>query len=221
MNNISPAVSLTRASPQASLSTLAPELFPLISGLLPRFDCSASLLALASVCRRLRDIIIPHILYRNIYIERGAQAFAFLAKLRGEAALANELNGCLPRSHYIHFLSIDLWSDEVGLEQLKRVVHELFLLMRCGGLRNLESLTIHFHHPSSRMDTEIEQDFWSIAQIECPRLKEVRMTGIEGEGKLLLDAVLRLQVGTVHFRSHPCLTIVDHLAFREAWSRAE
>lgn len=188
-------------STEVSLSTLVPELFPIISGFLPLPGRSASLLALAMACRRLRDIIIPRILYRDVCIDGEMQVFAFLVKLR-EAALAKEqdFQDDLLWSHHIHSLSIDPDSDTIDKDQQQDVLHELLLLIRCGGLRNLESLTIHLNNIGPSMCTEI----WPAAQDECPNLKTVRLTGMEGEEKSWLNEPGLLRLLRLRVRSVSC-----------------
>ena len=72
------------------------------------------------------------------------------------------------------------------MEQQQKVLHQLYLPVQCGGLHNLESLTIHLDRESLE-ETEVGQDFWSAAQIECPRLKNVRLTGLNKGEKFWLD----------------------------------
>lgn len=197
----------SRARAGPSICTLSPELFPLISDHLPRTYRSASLLTLAMACRRLRDVIIPHVLYREVWIEGETPSFEFFERLREEAALANgqdlgeEEGGCMPRSHHIHFLSLSLDSDVTPGGQ-HYALREALLLVQCGGLLNLESLNIRLSRDQQDQDPMLGQEFWSAVRNQCPRLRAARLTGICGEkgGNFWEEpGLLQFEVGDLAF----------------------
>ena len=180
------------------LFTLAPEIFPLISKHIPRSYRASSLLATALACRRLCDNIIPHVLYRDVRLRGDQFALAFLVQLRAAAELTSENDvqmGHIPLSHRIHFLCIDQDKDPADPESPNRALHELHMLILCGGLRNLESLTVHLQGEYGEWESTGHK-FWITVQIQCPRLREVQLAGIlEQEKSWLADSgIFQLQV---------------------------
>lgn len=183
-------------------STLLPELFSLIADHLPRTYRPATLLALALTCRRFCKIVIPCILYRDVRI-RGDIIFP----LRIEAKQTNRQDLNIPWSHYIHSLYIEdfffkfvplLEHHSIGHHDIKHrydILSELYPLIQCGGLRNLESLTMYIRGDEHEWKHS-EYSFWSTVEAQCVQLKEVRLIGIsEDNGIWLYDSgVFQLQV---------------------------
>lgn len=184
-----------------SLYELESDLFPLVASFLPPTDRSASLLALSLSSHHFHDIVIPRILYRELYIEDEGIAVPLLTALRMENEPCGEqhlLKGPIVRSQYIHALSIDIaYSGES-----KQILHELKMLVQCGGLTNLQSLTIHLSLEWLETSMEIEEDFWTSIQIHCTRITSIRITGLDaGSSARLFECGLsRFVVIGVSFR---------------------
>jgi hypothetical protein len=179
-----------------NITSLAPELFLLVSRHIPRLYRPASLLTLALTCRRLHEVVIPRLLYHDVRLEGDATwALSFLEPLRAAAELTSEKDvqlGNIPLSHHIHSLCIRNY--EYCTEFAQIVLYELRLLIQCGGLRNLQSFTIHLRGDLHSWDG-IDRPFWRTAKAQCPRLTEVHLSGIPGRVHWLTHSgIFKLQV---------------------------
>ena len=197
-----PAVSLNQSFlPQASLSTLAPELFPLISwsSSSPRLAVRVYS-ALASVCAVVSAATLSSRISCIVTFtsnEEPAGVRAFLAEAAaGRPRWPTNWNGCLPVViGYIHFLSIDLWSDRGWFGTIKTYVHELFLLTAMRMAVMQPGVSDHPLSPSVVKDGYGDRAGFLVHSTN--RMPEIERgqndLGWEEREKLLLDAVLRLQ----------------------------
>jgi len=124
------------------LYMLPPELFIVVSEHLPRSHRHCDLLSLALSCHRVQEIIIPHILYRSVRFVNERHTYPFLQRFveeNGRWTRCEKDNDYspVPRSHFIHYLCLDMTKHE---RNILYALNYLCTLFEANGLENLRGL---------------------------------------------------------------------------------
>jgi len=129
-----------------SFSELFPELFHVISDHLPLAYRPSTLLSLALTCHRLHEVVIPHLLYKDVRLVGEGQALPTLNTLIAKVELAKkediQKKGNLSPSHCIHHLCIDS-SIKTPIRTPDHSINALRKLVDVDGLPYLSALTLH------------------------------------------------------------------------------
>jgi len=167
----------------SELQAFPVELFHVISDHLPLAYRPSALLSLALTCHRLHEIVIPHLLYKDVRLVDRDQVLPTLNTLIATLELVNEEDIQKP-SHCIHRLCIDA-SIETPIRTPDHFMNTLQKLVDVGGLCHLSVLTLHVdcEWDGTDGDNDIDIHFilpWSFLQslkTKCPHLKSFHLTG--------------------------------------------
>jgi hypothetical protein len=173
----------------STLATLPPELFHIISCHIPLYIRPSSLLALALADRRLKEIVIPRLLYQHVVLEGEKPTLQFLDMLKIQAiALTGatiKQEGKIPLAYHVRRLCIS--TDLSICTQLERTrtdaVSQVRALVNLSALCHLVSLAFHVDH-SYYIPLELfklpgmNNSFWRELKHKCPKLKNISITGL-------------------------------------------
>src|ERR1700683_2234679 len=127
-----------------TLASLLPELFPIISSHLPLYARPLTLLALALTNRRFKEIIIPRLLFQQVWLEGDKHILEVLRMLNTQAEAVNGRRGSeIPVAHHVRRLSISADIPKDAKWRIVDIVSQLQALINIGGLHRLVSLAIH------------------------------------------------------------------------------
>jgi hypothetical protein len=205
------------------LDALFPEIFPTIASHLPLYVHPATLLALALTNRKIKDIILPCILYRHVHVKGEAHALHVISMLKADTIERTERD-LLPRGHFTRRLFISSELSERAQASGVDTVRELRALIDFGGLRNLVSLGLHMG-PGWFQDKEyhsiwesdrLDVSFWRSLKENCPELVEISLTGLKGgsESRWIENSGLyEFKVCSNLGRDAPAALISDHRTY--------
>jgi hypothetical protein len=167
---------------------LFPELFLVISNHLPLAYRPQTLLSLALTCRHIREIVIPHLLYRDVRLVNNQALHALkIWNAKAQAVTEEDIqkNGNPSPSHFIHHLCIDAaLATPLATKSPDHCLDALHRLIDVNGLRNLTSLTLHIRSRWDGLELEdftdafliMPSSFWQSLKSKCPNLKHIHMT---------------------------------------------
>jgi hypothetical protein len=167
------------------LATLPPDIFPIIASHLPLYHQPSTLLKLALTNRRLKEIIVPHLLYQHVRLDGKERALQLLGTLKGQAHKIDEECGGWRLGRYVRrlYVSSDL---PKGIRASSDTVTLLRALIDLGGLPNLVSFTLHatcgWYVRGGSMPVhgfhQLDASFWDSLKEKCPSLKEISLSGV-------------------------------------------
>jgi hypothetical protein len=172
------------------------DIIPEIASSLPLYIKSSTLLALALTNRRLKEIIIPRLLYQRMWLQGEDRTFAVLDKLRTQPARAITEQDNAVLGTIVRRLSIASELSTTARGRETSVIREFHKLLEVGALRNLISLFLHLSHGWYHDDQywpistfgRLDRSFWDSLKIGCPRLAEFSLSGVhEWDDKLWID----------------------------------
>jgi hypothetical protein len=174
-----------------SMATLPPEIFPIICSHLPPYTHSSTVLALAQTNHRLKEIIIPRLLYQHVWLGSEKHACQVLTGLKMQATEIvgqNNLQGIkIPTAHFVRRLCISCELFEDPLLSSDDSLSQLCALINLGGFPTLVSLAIHLSdgwlidYQCDRGNSRFDYFFWRMLKEKCPNLREISLTGVTGD----------------------------------------
>ena len=176
---------------QASMATLPPEIFQIICSHIPLYAHSPTILALAQTNHRLKEIVIPRLLYQHVWLGSEKHACQVLTKLKTQATEIvgqNNLQGIeIPTAHFVRRLCISCELFEDALISSNDSLSQLCALINLGGFPILASLAIHLSdgwlldYQCDRGTSRFGYFFWRMLKEKCPNLREISLTGVMGD----------------------------------------
>ena len=150
-------------------------------------QCPSVLLSLALTCRRLRETIIPTLLYQAVWLEGEERAVHVLSSFNARLGQVSEHQ----ISHNIRYLAINSELSQRQCEGPTTSLRELRTLIKAGGLPNLVSIALYIGdggfwsslQGESIEDPygELDRSFWDAVRHNCPSFAHVHLTSLTTE----------------------------------------